>query len=809
MGAVRTQATAHLRRRRLQAVIVGGVLLLASGAATIALNVLVESQAPYDNAFAQANGAHVVLEFDGHVPAADLLATTHAAPVTDSAGPWPVAGVGFTIVNTGGGDKGGGTFVTGGPVSGRSRPDTSVDRVVVSAGRWWQAPGEIVLAQSWAERFGLSVGDTIKVSALPAAAIGAKGTVLPQRGAPSGATPDLATKSLTIVGIAGSISTPEMHGWMSPSDIAALAPGGQVPAQQMLYRVTPSATTADLGAAAAAITHDLPAGAVTDSTTYLAAKADVDRTASIFVPILLAFSVFSLLAAAFIIANVVSGIVLTGYRDIGVMKAVGYTPNQVVVILLAEILVPATIGAVIGVVAGTLASQPVLAQTARSFGLPEAFSLSVPVVAGVLATVVVVSVIAAIGPAVRAGRLSVTAAISRGSMPSPAGRPSPLLHRVHESRLPTPVRLGVAAGIAHPVRATMTLGALVVGVAALVFAVGLNLSLRTVAEDLDRDVASPIRVELGDRSYPPAQVTSAIANDQDTGRYVSMAQRDVSVPGAGPVPFVAYQGDASWIGYVPIDGRWFSGPGEAVAPTNIFTETGLHVGDKVTVGLNGRSVTVTLVGEIFDQAPENQDDLVIRGDWSDLAALEPGLVPDSWEVQPRAGISPEQYRSALGDATAQAANIGIVSDSSTDETFLLFEGVISVLGLVLVVTSLAGVFDTVLLETRQRTRETAVLKALGMTPRQVVGSVLASVIPVGLLAGLIGVPVGLLLQRVVLGFMGQAASGTRVPAQAIDVFPPMVLVVLGAGGLAIALVGAYLPAQRAARARIAPVLQAE
>ncbi len=53
-------------------------------------------------------------------------------------------------------------------------------------------------------------------------------------------------------------------------------------------------------------------------------------------PILLAFSVFSLLAAAFIIANVVSGIVLTGYRDIGVMKAVGYTPNQVVAILLAE-----------------------------------------------------------------------------------------------------------------------------------------------------------------------------------------------------------------------------------------------------------------------------------------------------------------------------------------------------------------------------------------------------------------------------------------------------------------------------------------
>ncbi len=91
-----------------------------------------------DNAFAQANGAHLVLEFDGHVPAAELVATSHAAPVTDSAGPWPVAPVGFTM-NRVAGDKGGGIFVTDGPVSGRSRPDTSVDRVVVSAGRWWQA----------------------------------------------------------------------------------------------------------------------------------------------------------------------------------------------------------------------------------------------------------------------------------------------------------------------------------------------------------------------------------------------------------------------------------------------------------------------------------------------------------------------------------------------------------------------------------------------------------------------------------------------------------------------------------------------
>jgi putative ABC transport system permease protein len=91
----------------------------------------------------------------------------------------------------------------------------------------------------------------------------------------------------------------------------------------------------------------------------------------------------------------------------------------------------------------------------------------------------------------------------------------------------------------------------------------------------------------------------------------------------------------------------------------------------------------------------------------------------------------------------------------------------------------------------------------------VTGMVLASILPVGLLAGLIGVPIGLLAQHVVLDYMGQVAAKTSVPASVFDVFPPAAFVGLILTGLAIGAIGAFLPAQRAARARIAPVLQAE
>ena len=78
-------------------------------------------------------------------------------------------------------------------------------------------------------------------------------------------------------------------------------------------------------------------------------------------------------------------------------------------------------------------------------------------------------------------------------------------------------------------------------------------------------------------------ITSAIAGHADTAHSVAIGQLDVNVPGMAAMPFVGYQGDTNWLGYALIEGRWFAGPGEAVAPTNFFTRSGLHVGDTTTL----------------------------------------------------------------------------------------------------------------------------------------------------------------------------------------------------------------------------------
>jgi putative ABC transport system permease protein len=307
----------------------------------------------------------------------------------------------------------------------------------------------------------------------------------------------------------------------------------------------------------------------------------------------------------------------------------------------------------------------------------------------------------------------------------------------------------------------------------------------------------------------PAEVTAAIAANPDTARFVAIGDARVSMAALGEVLFVGYDGDFAEVGYETISGRLPSGPGEVAAGTNLFRKSGLSVGDTVEIARGDTTMTVTLIGELFDTGESSDDPLVVRGSPTDVVAIDPAATVTRWEVKPVASVPAAQYAEWLSGATAGRVGAYTLGDSTQDEEFLLFLSVVASLGIVLVAISFGGVFNTVLLETRQRTRELAVLKAVGMSPRGVVVMVIASVVPVGLVAGLLGVPIGLVFQRAVLSYMGETFANTNLPERSFDVFGPVLLAVLALGGLAIAAIGAWLPAQRAARARIAPVLQAE
>lgn len=805
MSAVVTKILADLHRRKLQTAVIAFVILLSSGAATLALSLLVESDAPYDHAFAQANGPHLTLTFDPHrVTETRLKATASAHGVTATAGPWAQVETGVTAA--GSGSKGGGFQQAGvARIAGRDRPDTSVDRLTIESGRWVRAPGEIVLSQRLADDLGLAAGDNLSIA--------------DRRGGPV----------LRVVGIAASIS-PATDAWVVPTEIQALVSQTSPRQYLMLYRVSPSATAGDLRKATQAIAAHLPAGAVENTSNYLDVKRSADLLSAVMVPFLLAFSAFALLAAVLIIANVVSGVVIASYREIGIMKSVGFTPGQVMAVLLGQVLIPALAGCVIGIPLGTVGSQPFLQQTAHALGLPAPFTATIPVDLFVLALIGAVATLAAMLPAWRAGHLSAVTAITMGSAPA-VGRGSVFGWSLWQLPMPRPVSLGLGDTLVRPLRSATTMGAILIGVATVVFALGLHLSLGQVAGHLIRDkyvqviVHRPVTGQQGSAkiihigpALPPApqisdrKLTALLRAVPGTARFVAEAQDQIVVPGiAEPVSYYAYRGASSWTGYALISGRWFSKPGEVVAPTKLLQQANLQVGDAFTAHIHGKAVRLRLVGEILDQTDA---DLLLRGTWAALATAEPTIQPTDYEVQVRPGVDPRSYAGGLfqqlvGTGGPESIDVQTVENSSANTDFILLNGVIAGLALVLTAIAVAGVFNTVILTTREKARDVAILKAVGMAPAQVVAMVVASVALLGLIAGALGIPVGLGLHRQILQFMGQAASGTNIPPAFFDLIDHATLPLFALAGVAIAALGAWVPAQWAASSGVAEVLQSE
>src|ERR1700733_11843919 len=79
-------ARGGLSGRKVQAIVIGVVLLVSTAASTLALSMLVDSNTPFNHAFARQHGAQVAATVT-RASAAELGATARLTGVTAAAGP--------------------------------------------------------------------------------------------------------------------------------------------------------------------------------------------------------------------------------------------------------------------------------------------------------------------------------------------------------------------------------------------------------------------------------------------------------------------------------------------------------------------------------------------------------------------------------------------------------------------------------------------------------------------------------------------------------------------------------------------------
>jgi putative ABC transport system permease protein len=382
MSAVFRAARGGLGGRKLQAVIIGLVVLAATAASTLALGMLADAHSPFDHAFASQKGADVALTVSTSIASASEIRTaTRVKGVTAVAGPFPSESVDAQVAIPGIS----GTVTNSMNFVGRSSPGGPVDDLTLQQGHWPTSDNQIVISPN------------------------APGQV--------GSTISAGKHVMTVVGVANSV-TNTADAWVLPGEMNAIAGSAGTGQAQLLYRFSSSATAHDIASDIYEVMAALPPGAVLGQVSYLDIQQSEQSAVAPWVPFIIAFGVIALIISVLIVVNVVGGAVVAGTTRIGVLKAIGFTPLQVVACYVLLVAVPAVAGALVGVVCGNLLAAPLYRQNAQVYqvgalGVPLWVDVAVPL------AVLVLTVAAAVGPASRAGAMSPVQAIATGRAPEP------------------------------------------------------------------------------------------------------------------------------------------------------------------------------------------------------------------------------------------------------------------------------------------------------------------------------------------------------------------------------------------------------
>ncbi|HEY3143707.1 MAG TPA: FtsX-like permease family protein [Acidimicrobiales bacterium] len=230
----------------------------------------------------------------------------------------------------------------------------------------------------------------------------------------------------------------------------------------------------------------------------------------------------------------------------------------------------------------------------------------------------------------------------------------------------------------------------------------------------------------------------------------------------------------------------------------------IAVGDRIQVLTKDRpfEVTVSGIAKFGDaDSPGGASFVMFTQDAAEQHLAEPGKV-DTISGAAESGVDQAELRDRI--ATEMPEGVEVLTGAElTDETqsniadalkfFTIFLGVFAGVALVVSVFSIYNTFSIVV---AQRTREMALLRAVGASRRQVLGSIFVEATVLGVVASLLGILGGIVMTGILKSLL--KAFGVDIPAGGL-VLKPRTIVISLVVGLIVTLISAVGPAVRASR----------
>jgi putative ABC transport system permease protein len=252
------------------------------------------------------------------------------------------------------------------------------------------------------------------------------------------------------------------------------------------------------------------------------------------------------------------------------------------------------------------------------------------------------------------------------------------------------------------------------------------------------------------------------------------------------------------------EGRPPAAPDEVVVDAATADRFDLEVGEEVRVLFAGPAETFTIVGTVGFGSADNLAGATFALFEIETAqrVLQRPARLDAIAVAAEEGVSPVELARRLDAALPDSAE-AVTATQEAEENAESLQGELSFFGTALLVFGGVALFvgafiivNTFSIILAQRSRELALLRALGAARSQVTRSVLAEAVVVGLVASTIGIAAGV---GVAVGLKALlAVFGIELPGEGLVVRPRAIWVPLLVG-VAVTAAASYGPARRASR----------
>src|ERR1700761_5708485 len=531
-------ARADLRARRGQALLTVGVVAGMVAALFFAVVLLQGAVNPWQHLFERTRGADVTIYFAGGTNTGDVPSVPGVKAVT------PTYQAASATLQQG---------AVRSPVELRAMTPVlpAISAPLVVAGTWLQAsaPDSAVLEASFAAAVHVGVGDQITV-------VGIDGTEAHIRVAGLADTADQGFYPQWTPGLI----------WVQQPLLARVEPNPSETEEVVGLRLQDNSAVAT--GQVAQIIWNLynglgppSASAVERYTTWQQVKQSMASDDRLLGLLLALFGLIALVAAPCAIANVTAGRVLVQRQDIAMLKALGFTPGQVVRMLLSEQTLLGAVGAGLGLLIARVATSPefVRPPDGTPLGLaPLSGAWMALIGVGTVLTVAIATVI----PAWWAGRVSPVAAVQ----PSPPRGHLSLITRLSLLvRLPAPLVLGARDSLTRRLSAGLTVFGLAIPMAMITIALTCWTTIDGFTSDPGKiGLASAVTVSQG--GLENKQMLALIGHDTQVLAAYPGAQSVTLLPGDNGTFYARAMGtSARPYPFRAVQGRMYRAANEAVA----------------------------------------------------------------------------------------------------------------------------------------------------------------------------------------------------------------------------------------------------